>query len=527
MDQDLFSWQTPNHVVNDLVLLFPTNQMNLQEIMSSGLLKPLEGFPEQKYYADVLKCCPGRLPLFVDHVPREAWQDAVSEPSFVTPVILKIDASSLSGGPVACLHRNGELAATALPLKKNDRPAVLLWPGVLPVSLVTAVYFSDKSIKDVFLREARQISNLNPDFFQYRTNKDFKKLTTKSMAGIMDGLRQTALTEAAPKWSDYLRTEACGGVITHLYQTCSTTPSLSPLIDHVFRIPPADIPVEIEIPAPLRVLPAWLRGDARSETLESKPRILAALLDLLSIKQAKEDPPVKSIINVLEEQATKMEEKAGTLLSAFIQRLKRLAEFGDEPAESFLNDSRSPLINGLFLFVLRKNSRELLEPMSGLPIRDSDLMMARLLCGAWEGWTALTAADRGEPDLQKAICHSMAALHNHRHGLTIQLGPAPLLPPPPISLRDLFGRADWTRKIVQTSALEICQKMRWNCISTVISLPRGEYTLKVSGGSLELHVGAFCQPVYSVSREEFERYLDMESVNIPTDLAKSIQMDLA
>lgn len=118
-------------------LLFLTNRMNLNGLLSSRVLSPRESI--HKYYADLLELSPGWVPILTVLPPTSLFERVTGERGAGAPVIV-------------------ELAATALDGQAPDGPIVYLRAARL--SDVAAIHFRDERT----LREhrARGYSNVHP-----------------------------------------------------------------------------------------------------------------------------------------------------------------------------------------------------------------------------------------------------------------------------------------------------------------------------------------------------------------------------
>ena len=204
-------------------------------------------------------------------------------------------------------------------------------------------------------------------------------------------------------------------------------------------------------------------------------------------------------------------------------QLEQLTGVGSILPEAYFCKTRA-VLGGLLLFLLRKGSAELDEPVPReWGVHDRAALVARLLCGAWEGWTELPAGRRGGRAVQAAVCEAMAQGHNALHGgrravdapelpaeppsagedppqpTAAQAAPAPEEAPAAVDLRGWFREEHWH----EPAALELCRSMGWGCIRTEIQLPQGSYQLEVQRGGARLLLQGQVEPQVTVDRPAF------------------------
>ena len=395
-------------------LIYLTNQMNLQEILTTGLIKPKQGYPPDKYYRDVLEWSPAGIPLFLDRLPEKAVGLAIAEQDFLTPVGLRIDGTRLAAKNLPAMDPQGRDLIMDWAPAGGEKPAVMVVKGVLPVCLVKDICFGSTGEKNRFLDESRQIANLAPELFRFKAHKGLGGRRVRSFPGFPGSWSEADL---GPNWTDYLETEARGGVWAALFKTQPGLPTNIALEDPSTHFPPD--PEENKL---LSTALMWLEKSDRSPNRDPESKLLRSLLDYLAAKEYRPDPPGRGLIRVLETEAGKSRDAWRAVLLKAIPRIKRLIEIGDEPAEEFLEKNTSPVLGGLYLFYLRKNSRRLYRPGEEPLLKKEDLLAAQMLCGAWEGWTELIKTERTR-ELQNTVAYLMARGHNQRFGLDISLEP--------------------------------------------------------------------------------------------------------
>ena len=121
----------------------PTNRHNLLKMLAVRAVLPFEAFAD-KYYDDLLRLCPGRLPLLRGGMPTSLLpQIAVEE--FDIPVLLEISVEALASRP-------------------DEGSTVWAPPGPLPLRWLKAIHFRSELDREEFLRneyaDVRPVPNL-------------------------------------------------------------------------------------------------------------------------------------------------------------------------------------------------------------------------------------------------------------------------------------------------------------------------------------------------------------------------------
>lgn len=145
----------------ETVLYVLTNNLNLVDILSSGMIKSAAFY--EKYYKDLGDVCPHAIPL-LKVAPSAALVDAAIEKGeIIYPVILEISADGLSG-PAWVIsskftNRKGKVS-------QRENVTALLINGVLPSSIISGIHFrSEMELKEFTVR---RYANLNPERENYR-----------------------------------------------------------------------------------------------------------------------------------------------------------------------------------------------------------------------------------------------------------------------------------------------------------------------------------------------------------------------
>jgi hypothetical protein len=151
LEPGLFDSGSPNESV-----FFLTNRNNLLRIMATGMLMPHAGFAE-KYYDDLLRLAPGRLPLLSSSASAELVSMVTPEPQ-AFPVMLELMRTGLADSAFPSLMIDGvrDRAGWANPSARMWAPS-----GALVLAdTVTAIHFRTDAERDEF--EVRDFADVRP-----------------------------------------------------------------------------------------------------------------------------------------------------------------------------------------------------------------------------------------------------------------------------------------------------------------------------------------------------------------------------
>jgi len=197
--------------------LFPTNTNNLRMILAQGLLTSPEGF--SKYYQDILVDYDGYLSLFNHQIPPDSLRKAVSEADHLTPCLLELDLSKLSGQGWALINNETKEVDITSALTSDDDVKQLLIPLPVPLSCISKIIFKTKADNDEFEKEAKIRSNVLLGKVKLSSTKAEQKLfecsdtaSTEVVSKIQ--LKTTETPKIKPNYSDIY---AYGGVLSLLF----------------------------------------------------------------------------------------------------------------------------------------------------------------------------------------------------------------------------------------------------------------------------------------------------------------------
>ncbi len=494
-----------------------TNHLNLMYMLASGLLMPPSGF-RGKHYGDTLAAFPGWLPLFVAHgrgragPPRAALERSVEEATHLRPVILEVDLAGLQG-PVH-VHGEGEWVKRRLEEGVSDREWLLLLPAPLPISRIRRIVF--RSLEEKRAVEARAGEH---------SNVDLAGLARRSLKSWFPGTPDPAWPpEGGPEEREAAveRAQAAGGVLAVLHEMANTG-ELS-----VRTCRSAFDPSEPSDDSILGELPGWMHRVGGAE--DGRPARSGRDLFWGAVNQLVEhrrEPggrrPEDVLISFLSESSEGMDAGVQARGAALVSTLEALGGgLGSGTVSEMLDQHRRPLARAAILFLLRRRTRDLLELVEDYPqLEERDRLAAAILFGVRDGWLKLPIALRGSREFQKTVTHRMAAQAHRLDGSGFDLGEAP---PRVRPLRELFGGSDaWDAK-TNKAAVRLARGMKWDCVRTTVSLPRGTYEFRIEGGSA--HIDFQGEPWLRTEVERDRFFELLASSRIKPGIASAVRRQL-
>lgn len=161
-------------------VFFPTNRHNLLKALATRTLAPLAGYAD-KYYDDLLRFAPGRIPLVADGI-NEGVASLVASAEHDFPVLVEINASMLTAVDVPALGPNGGRAVVG-----NDGAAAWAPAGPMPFTVVSAVHFRSQADQDAF--SLNEFSDVRPIGDLLSVAPDlFGSAPTPDLQGWLEGL---------------------------------------------------------------------------------------------------------------------------------------------------------------------------------------------------------------------------------------------------------------------------------------------------------------------------------------------------
>ena len=491
------------------VAFLVTNHLNLLYILAAGLIMPPAA--GARYYRDPLASFPGWIPLFVGRVPEAALRVATEEARHLKPVIAEIRLNGLSG-TVQAIDPGG-VREIRFPAESGGTGSVLLMPAPLPVSRIVSILFPSPD-------ERRAFDDASADFGNVPV-QDFRRGTRKTLFAKTSDEPWPALQHKLERQAPPQIPLAAGGVIAMLLHQAhrgelaveACRRAFDPYDDAV-NGPGllADDPI-------LAGLSGWMRSgvtpapppveesDRRQRQNVFQQRLFWEFVERL-VQRGRRSSDQDILFEFLHDAGNTLNERLKPGAEELIETLKSLTGLVDITQSESFDKHRTPMARAMILFCLRRSCADLLDFGHGA-LRESDWLAAAVLFGARDGWLGLPADLRTVPglargELQAAISHRMARLAHRMAGTDLKLGPCP---PRVRPLRELLDINDAWGARQRSAALKLSRACRWDCITTRVSLAKGEYRVTVSGGSVHFDLPGEPRIASQIDRDRFFDYL--------------------
>lgn len=471
-----------------------TNHMNVLYMLAAGLVMEPAGF-RGKHYTDSLGMLPGWVPLLRDVLPAQAFDLAESERKFLRPCIMQFDLSGVSS-PVKVLAKNGKIRTANFPKSRLGNTGLsMLFPAPLSLSLLSKVIFCTEEDKQLFVTAAKDVANVNLDFFcihvdesQFITATDdawpsdiSEKAKKNSSKKESQAAKQASLldenTEAAPEVSIannsiVLSSQSIGGVLAVLYHTANQVDLGSGLYNLITGSGCEGGDKFSEDPI-LAELPYWLKGGRARENADPRAELfwgaVTALDNAVCSEQSRE--PVEAILEYLDTQLAQLNDERFRLrLERLIEDMRSTLGLSGATITELFERHKGSLSRPLLLFCLRKRSAELLE-FSHPSFEPEERLLSSILFGVRDSWLKLPKELRTKALSDYVSYRMVEASQSHQeHGLSLPVVSAP------IPLRVLFSSelGQWSRS-QEEAALALAESSNWRqCIESTISSVGGE-----------------------------------------------------
>ena len=202
---------------------FVTNTNNLSMIMANGFIPGSDGFGG-KYYSDILKKYPNKIPLYKNSIPNEVVNEATSEEDGLVPCIIEISISKIRGSILAYDSKNLKEEMPTLSLKDSlDSYEMILIQAPLPLPCIKKILFSSKSEKDNYLDSVNVYNNVyvsssctcQPKLFPKSEAENHQNVLFESYDRQNEQLYKKQLQNS--DLIDYNEVLAYGGALTMLF----------------------------------------------------------------------------------------------------------------------------------------------------------------------------------------------------------------------------------------------------------------------------------------------------------------------
>ncbi len=479
--------------------LLATNHLNLHFMLAAGMLMPPAGF-QGKYFEDSLGACPGWIPLFVGKAPPpSAVEQATAEAAHLKPVLIEVDLTALEG-PVRALGGAG-LGERSFRLGLASDETAILVPAPLPANAVRRVVFRTAADKRACEESAGELGNV--------PLTDVKRATNKRLfAGSPDVGWPPAGWPDAREVASLEVAQAAGGVMAALFHLANRGPLAVAVCRAAFG---GDEPEAAPVDDPLLgALPEWIRAGAVVDLDEprasSRGLFWGAVERLVRHRRSTGGGSAEDLlIQYLEEAAALLGGAPASRARELARTLDALGGVGGGAVSELFERHETTFSRAIILFSLRRKTIDLLEPnFDDSLLTERDLVAAGILFGVRDGWLGLPMELRQPKELGAAVSHRMAEMAHRLDRTGIDLGRAL---PRPVPLRELLGDRQTWRRREQAAAAHLARRLKWDCIRTRVSLPRGRYELAVEGGSAHIDFRGEPRVDSQVDRRELLRHL--------------------
>ena len=421
-------------------LLLATNTENLKSMISSGMIHPVEGY--RKYYHDLSRFSPGHLPLFVNVLPATLLSECREESDMDVAILsIKLPQKALQSN-VAYTIDDGNQLILASPEAHNPVKA-LLYRGILPLSTIATIYLESTAAKKRFL--AYRYANFTPEIFSIKVQaKPFNQLKgDKAIVTRLSRLTGSNIAMPTPSGTsseksvpssppllhlsaqqatgendtrtDFLETDARGGLIAVLMKTLPPVSESHNLLSYILTPPPVDYLKLTLLPKSIKYLNNWLWNNP-VKTDDVDAILLWHLLHLLAPSDPLQGLTSAVFLDQLRQHFQSGEDLRnapstpyGELKQRFFKRFDQIQNAVDQhtdPADFFLDETlKSDMMRALLLFLLYpKNLWALYENhplINAWNISAEVMLFAGIMNGVWLGWQSLNEMIR--PQEKKRI----------------------------------------------------------------------------------------------------------------------------
>ncbi|WP_300459484.1 hypothetical protein [Desulfobacula sp.] len=404
--------------------LMATNTENLKSILTTSLIRPMEGY--RKYYKDFCSFSPGFIPLFIGSIPAKHLS-VCQEETDMDVVILSLD---LSREKLSALVKDPVEGKD--PLEEKNPAGIFFFQGVIPVTAIQHIYFKSKKEKDRFLDF--RYAHFHPTDFSLKVNAKAFRQTTIDGDIFHENPGLDAFTspppfaeKTVPCTADFLEADARGGVLSLLSASLPPLPEAGKLITAaVHELPSASVDLAV-LPEQIKTLHHWIwKQPAATDDVDGI--LLWHLLNLLSACDPHQGMTASVFLHGLHEEFKRSPDFRQAPKSPYADLIQKLEKRFQEISTSvegitdpviFFQDNgiASNVMKGLLLFLLYPKDiydfPDNKEMMKEWGITPPIHLFATILYAAWQGWTRLDEGIccRDKPHVS-AVCNFMADWHN-------------------------------------------------------------------------------------------------------------------
>lgn len=511
-NNDLFSGSKSSALHSPVKLWrMVTNQRNLYFMIAAGMILPEEGFG-QKYYEDTLSAYPGYLPIFPNHVPANAVKLSISEKNHLIPCIVDLDLSTLHG-PVKVITQEGEIKNASFPGEVDDSCQLILIRAPLPMSFAKSFVFRSREEKLNFEKDTADFGNV--DYSDYKL-----KIATKEFTKAENQVWPPQDITLDPITTPLALPMAAGAMMGVL-MNMGKSGDLSISAGRVAFDPAMGSAGLVDYPV-IEAMGQWFEKNGLIEASDVSQNLFWDVVSKVAKTKFSTQMagPVDVAIDYLEAlPSNRFNEKARSYGQKLGSDLRGVLRLADSTLSEIFDSHPKPVSRAMALFVLREKIEDLLE-FKHEKLTEADYILAAILFSARDGWMALSKDLRNLPDMNRAVCHRMAAFSQRISDSNLSLGEAPARPQ---SLFELLSPGKFSMSKRQNeAALFVARAMKWDCIQTRIVLGKGDYQLGVTTAGIELKLdGDVMVVVAEVLKDEFMAKL--RTTEIPAKIDHKIR----
>jgi len=395
-------------------IYYVTNSENLKQIITSGLIKPRDGY--KKYYRDFSALNSDLVPLFLGNVPSKLLEYCQPEENIAVAIIeLKLDWNDLKDYVRGYVDVRGESHESSVSEISSvaDSPGYFLVERIFSLCEVNAVYFKTKDDLKSFNANQGTIKNFDVKVLKLKTKKKLFEVTTDELT--IDSLHNaTATPEKEVSSREYSIANSRTALLSYLFSHLPNIDESRQLLK-AFVTNESDKQIEMNVlPSALAVLPACFCEKGSGDT-DPNEEILPPLLSFLAEIDSN-DGLAAATLEVLE---GKFRDVGENTRDRFLKRLKTIRDIMTDGAslEGFFSDQRvkSPVVRGFLLFVQYHEALD--DPNISENNKDEwgitpeDSLFRELFYATWKGWTRFKERS-GDKKTLDFLCRYQTALLN-------------------------------------------------------------------------------------------------------------------
>ncbi|MDY0220613.1 MAG: hypothetical protein RBR67_05720 [Desulfobacterium sp.] len=487
--------------------LFPTNTNNLRMILAQGLLASPDGF--KKYYADALDLQPGWVPIYRNKIPRDVLEKCVSERENLTPCIIEVNIDGIRG--TGKTYRDGEWADVKMGGINTAPPDSLYVPAPLPLSCFLKLIFKtdedQKQFEDIIKQRANvilaglklQSTKQDQKLFKFSSTGEFEpelltlpgsekslksaELTVKNGKSLLPGIPNRTIV-------NYNTVYSFGGLLLNMFYFSKNGESTN----QVYHCISASGNLSESVDKGIHFIDQHFKRPEREPApLAPGEQIYYGLMDIaINSENFKQD-----IIDFLE--SDKWDEKIKPRVQGLAATLKDFEKITDKTVSEQFKEAETGLGKILLMLFLREDSDALIDYkfqtdiLNDHTITEELIIQFAMLFGIRAKFIKSPGFIREFEGVQSHISHQMATYAHLQLKSEVEFKP----PQEPLTIMDMIRNNEFCKWFARTVKDET-----W--LRTKITVPRGDYRLKVENSRIEITVdGIVKTPTAELIQEKY------------------------